>query len=78
MASDYGFRTTADEQEVFQRLRDYHGIAIHVASERLHRLKARHGLRGNDDVIFDLTGNVYIARQSSPGLEWVGTLTARD
>jgi hypothetical protein len=58
MASIYGFRTTTDENAVFQRSEEFHGVDKHVASERLHRIKSMHGMRGADEVIFDLTGNV--------------------
>jgi len=54
-----GARTTTNAAEVFRRLETFHGIDPALASERLHQIKdaAFHG--GADNVIFDLTGNVY-------------------
>ena len=62
---------TADIDEVYRRLRKYHGIERHVASARLHELKDREGRAPDDDLLFDLTGNVY----DPDTREWLGSLT---
>jgi hypothetical protein len=64
-------RTTRDVDLVFRHLEKYHGIDPRLASERLHQIKARNGLPGNADLIFDMTGNVY----SPNTLESLGSLT---
>jgi len=57
--------------DVFKRLKKYHGIDHHTASQRLHKLKSKiKGSRKNPDVIFDRTGGVY-----SPTGEFLGSLT---
>ncbi|KJS02307.1 MAG: hypothetical protein VR68_03225 [Peptococcaceae bacterium BRH_c4a] len=64
-------RVLENPQEVYRRLEQYHGIDPKVASERLHQIKAN-AVRGADDnVLFDMTGNVYdpVTR------EWLGSLT---
>jgi len=63
-------RTTTNEQEIFKRLEKFHGIDPHVASKRLHKIKQLSGRGGADNVIFDMTGNVY-----SKSGEWIGSLT---
>jgi hypothetical protein len=64
-------RNTSDEQEIFRRLRVYHGISEQSASERLHAIK-KHSARGpEDNVLFDLTGGVFDPRT----LEFLGSLT---
>lgn len=65
-------RSTTDEREVFRRLAKYHGISAVTASERLHRIKQDAGRSPDDNVLFDLTGNVF----DPDTLEWVGSLTA--
>jgi RHS repeat-associated protein len=65
-------RTTTDPQEVYRRLERFHGVNANVASERLHKIKKAAGLRGADNLIFDLTGNVY----DQSGV-WIGSLTQR-
>ncbi len=67
-----GAQTLTKVATVYQRLRDYHGIDSALASERLHQIKAAAGFRGNDNVLFDLTGNVYDPRTGA----WLGSLTA--
>ncbi|HXG10510.1 MAG TPA: hypothetical protein VNK04_12180 [Gemmataceae bacterium] len=49
----------------------YHGIEPHVARNRLHELKQREGRGPADDLLFDLTGNVYDPETR----EWLGCLT---
>ena len=49
---------TADIDEVYRRLTKYHGVEKHVARQRLHELKAREGRPPDDELLFDLTGNV--------------------
>jgi hypothetical protein len=44
---------------VYKHLEKYHGIATHVASNRLHRIKVENHLPANFDLLFDRTGNVY-------------------
>ncbi len=44
---------------VYTHLEKYHGIATHVASNRLHRIKEAMGLPADFDLLFDITGNVY-------------------
>ena len=51
-------------------MRRYHGVDPKAASNRLHTIKFNHGMGGVDNVIFDLTGNVY----NQLG-EWIGTST---
>lgn len=64
-------RRTRDVAEVFRRLDQYHGIPEHLASERLHALKDALGLGGADNLLFDLTGNVFDPLTG----EWLGSLT---
>jgi hypothetical protein len=56
---------------IFGRLERFHGINPELASDRLHAIKAKSGLAAGDNVIFDLTGNVY----DPTTLEWLGTMT---
>jgi len=63
-------RTTKNVDEIYKRLEKYHGIDPKEASERLHYIKRIARLGPADNVIFDLTGNVY--KQTG---EWIGTLT---
>jgi hypothetical protein len=65
-----GARTTKDEQYMFQRLQNNNGIDPNVASNRLHQIKKENGLRGNDNVTFDMLGNVY-----GPNGDHLGSLT---
>jgi len=64
-------RTTTNENEVFLRLERYHGISQHVASARLHAIKQSTGRGGNDNVLFDLTGNVFCPHTK----KFIGSLT---
>lgn len=52
-------RTTIDPQEVYRRLERYNGIDPVKASDRLHEIKRSAGFGAADNVIFDLSGNVY-------------------
>jgi RHS repeat-associated protein len=69
--SSGGGRRTTNEDEVFGRLEENHGIKRADASQRLHRIKKDAGRRGADNVEFDLTGNVYDPVTG----EWLGSLT---
>ena len=64
-------RTTSSEDEIFRRLERYHGVDSHEASRRLHEVKRSSGRGPNDNVIFDMTGNVY----DPDTREWLGSLT---
>jgi len=64
-------RFIKDEDEVFKRLEKYHGIDSNTASKRLHDIKRSTGRGGADNVVFDLTGNVYDPNTG----ELLGTLT---
>jgi RHS repeat-associated protein len=64
-------RTTIDPQEVYRRLEKFHGIDPAKAGDRLHDIKKSAGLGPADNVVFDLTGNVY-----DKGGNWLGSLTA--
>jgi hypothetical protein len=55
------FRGPDADERCFAHLARYHGIARHVASARLHRIKKDVGLGPADDVVFGATGDVYIA-----------------
>jgi hypothetical protein len=59
------------EVEIFRRLALFHGISPQTASQRLHALKKAVGRGPADNVLFDLTGNVYdpVTRR------WIGSLT---
>jgi hypothetical protein len=52
-------RFTSDEALIFRNLDKYHGIDSILASDRLHLIKDQNGLGAADNVIFDMTGNVY-------------------
>ena len=58
-------------KELYRRLERFHGIGAALASERLHAIKEHFGYRANDNVLFDLTGNIY----DPDTLEWLGSLT---
>lgn len=64
-------QTTSDFGYLVEHLRQYHGIGRVVASHRLHLIKLDTGRRGDDNVVFDLTGNVYDPTSS----EYLGSLT---
>jgi hypothetical protein len=61
----------SSSDEVFRRLERFHGIDPNLASDRLHAIKRISGRAAMDNVIFDLTGNVY----DPLTLEWLGSLT---
>jgi hypothetical protein len=65
-------RSCSNVQTIFDRLEDNHGIDRNLASDRLHDIKKKSGRKPNDNVVFDLTGNVYDPKT----LEWIGRLTA--
>jgi RHS repeat-associated protein len=54
-------RSTSSFDEIARRLSQFNGISADAASERLHAIKAAYGLGGADNVLFDLSGNVYDA-----------------
>ena len=58
-------------EEIFRRLDKYHGIDKNLASDRLHAIKKALGYAPDDDLLFDLTGNVFDPRTR----EWIGSLT---
>jgi hypothetical protein len=62
---------TAGIDEIYRRLQQYHGIDAATASERLHLGKQALGYGANDNLLFDLTGNVFdpVTR------EWLFSLT---
>ena len=64
-------RSTVSEDYIFKRLEQFHGVDRVTASARLHAIKARHGRGGDDNVLFDLTGNVY----DPASLRRIGSLT---
>jgi hypothetical protein len=57
---------------VYKHLEKYHGIASHVASNRLHRIKEENGLPADFELLFHKTGNVYRADDRT----YVGSLTS--
>ena len=64
--------STTDVREVYRRLAKYHGVAEQTASDRLHQLKADLGRGPADNLLFDLTGNVF----DPDTREWLGSLTS--
>ncbi len=64
-------KLSRDKDDIFKNLDQNHGISNDIASERLHKLKEANGLRGDEDVIIDRTGNVF---NSHTG-EKMGSLT---
>jgi RHS repeat-associated protein len=65
-----GARTTVDHEEVYRRLESFHGIDHNLASDRLHEIKKAAGRGPADNVVFDMTGNVYDEYGN-----WLGSLT---
>ena len=59
-------------KELYRRLEKFHGISPALAGDRLHALKGHFGRSADDNVLFDLTGNIY----DPDTLEWLGSLTA--
>lgn len=57
---------------VYTHLKKHHGIAPHVASSRLHRIKEQNGLPANFELLFHKTGNVYRADDRT----YIGSLTS--
>ncbi|MEM1025990.1 MAG: Hint domain-containing protein [Myxococcota bacterium] len=64
-------RLTQDVDDVFSRPSKNHGIDPKLAGERLHDMKTANGLGGADNVVFDMTGNVFNPKTG----ELMGTLT---
>ncbi len=65
-------RSTDDVDEIFRRLEKNNGVSREDASLRLHDIKRSTGRGGADNVLFDMSGNVY----NPDTLEWIGSLTA--
>jgi RHS repeat-associated protein len=65
-------RFTQDVQHLFSLLEKNHGIDPKLASLRLHQMKAALGYGPADEMLFDLTGNVYDPVTG----DWLGSLTA--
>jgi hypothetical protein len=57
---------------VYRHLEKYHGVATHIASNRLHRIKEDNGLPANFNLLFHKTGNIYRAGDRT----YVGSLTS--
>jgi uncharacterized protein RhaS with RHS repeats len=66
-----GTRLTTDFDDLADHLRRNHGIDPHTLGERLHETKRRFGLGGADNVVFDMTGNMWDPRTR----EYLGSLT---
>ena len=64
-------RLSSNVDNVFGRLLRNHGIDRNLASQRLHQLKKSNGFGGADNVVFDMTSNVF---NPSTG-ELMGSLT---
>jgi hemin uptake protein HemP len=56
---------------MYAHLAKNHKISPHLARQRLHAIKSHYGYRGDDNIIFDHTGNAY----DPVSLEWLGSLT---
>lgn len=67
----FNARSTKSFDYIADRLDEFHGINRTTASERLHQIKYEVGRGPADDVLFDLTGNVYDPRTR----ELLGSLT---
>jgi hypothetical protein len=57
---------------VYKHLEKYHGIATHVSSNRLHKIKEESGLPADYALLFDRTGNVF----RSDDRTYIGSLTS--
>lgn len=64
-------RLSSNVDDVFARLSRNHGIDPKLASDRLHQIKPANGFGPADNVVFDMTGNVF---NPSTG-ELMGSLT---
>jgi hypothetical protein len=64
-------KSITDFGEIARRLEKHHGISERLASARLHAIKEATGRGPADDVLFDLTGNVYDPKNRM----WLGSLT---
>jgi hypothetical protein len=71
---DFPFRTIRNFDAIADHLSRYCGISRELASKRLHALKTFRGLSGSVNVVFDMTGGVYLNVEGE--LEPVGSLTA--
>jgi len=65
------YRQTDDFDLVAEHLKEHHKIDKQTASDRLHDIKQDYGLRGDENVILDYTGNVFFPT----GLDPIGSLT---
>lgn len=70
---DFPFHTTRDFDVMAVHLEKYCRIARALSSKRLHELKAREGLHGGENVIFDFSGGVHLLTHE--GRQYLGTLT---
>jgi hypothetical protein len=52
-------RVIKDPKTVYNQLEKYHGIDPKLASERLHEIKQAAGRGPADNVVFNMTGNVF-------------------
>jgi hypothetical protein len=64
-------RLTQSVNDVFSRLERFHAVDPRLASERLHDIKAATGRGAADNVVFDMTGNVFSPETG----ELLGSLT---
>ena len=64
-------RILTNETDVFKHLQKYNGIDPKLASERLHAIKKAANRGPADNVLFDMTGNVY----DPVTKEWLGSMT---
>jgi hypothetical protein len=67
----FGFKVTKSWKEITARLEKHHGIDPLLAKARLHVIKPGAGRGGEDNVVFDLTGNIYNPKTG----ELLGSLT---
>jgi len=65
-----GADSTKDANRIFKHLEKNHGIEPNLASERLHEIKRAAGLRGDENVTFGMSGDVY-----DPSGNLIGSLT---
>jgi hypothetical protein len=56
---------------MYAQIEAHHGIKPELARKRLHELKDHYGHRGDENLVFDYTGNAY----DPVTLEWLGSLT---
>jgi hypothetical protein len=53
------YRGSDAPSRAYEHLRAYHGVSPGIASDRLHRIKQRSGLRPITSVVIGRTGDVY-------------------